>query len=451
MRERPSSSVIVTSPEGRPIGILTEQDVTRRVAFQDTAAVPVEALMSSPLHFIHDDDYLFRGIALMHRHRLRHLPVVDGSGKVVGILDLHNALASAVARGLNLIDRLTHEETLEGLLHVKKAQVEVADALLEDRVPAVGIQSLLTHINNDIYRRIIALILREFAEEGWGEPPATFGVIVMGSVGRGESFLYPDQDYGFILEDYQDRQQGRVDAYFVEMAERMSRMLEATGFPTCRGGVMAKNPLWRKTLSQWREQVSSWLERSDDETLRFGDIFFDFQHVFGDRDYAVSLRHHVTGVVRENHVFLRQMQRVQQDHGVALGVFGKLDPEDEKGPNRGKLNLKYRGLLPLVEAVRLLALREGVAETSTLERIAGLHEMGVVSRNEQDYLGAAFHHLTDLLLRQQIHDFQEGLEVGPCVSHAGLSEREKRVLADSLRVINELRNRVRAEFTAEII
>ena len=31
----------------------------------------------------------------MRRHRLRHMPVVDGAGAVVGMLELHEALAVA--------------------------------------------------------------------------------------------------------------------------------------------------------------------------------------------------------------------------------------------------------------------------------------------------------------------------------------------------------------------
>jgi signal-transduction protein with cAMP-binding, CBS, and nucleotidyltransferase domain len=436
MRESQCSSVVLATPEGHPIGILTEQDVVRRVAFLSLASTPVSEVMTSPLHIIHDDDYLFHGIALMRRLGLRQLPVINRDGRLTGILHLHDALAGAVDRVVDLIERLTHEETPEGLKQVKEAEVEVADALLRDSVPAVEIQKLLTHINNDIYRRVQSMVLREFIEEGWGEP-------------RGESFLNPDQDSDIILMDYPDARHTVVDTYFIEVSRRTSVLLDSVGIPACRGYVMALNPQWRKTLTQWCAQIRYWLERPGTITLRYADIFFDFCHVSGREDLASSLRQFVTGAVRQNHAFLREMQRVQQDHGVALGARGRLAPEQE-GPDKGKIQLKYGGMLPLVETIRLLALRDGVAETSTLGRIDALVARGTLTRDEQDYLRNAFHTLTALILRQQIKDFKDSRTMSSAVALATLSQRERDKLADSLRAVRDLRERVRLELTAEI-
>jgi signal-transduction protein with cAMP-binding, CBS, and nucleotidyltransferase domain len=450
MRESLCSSVVVATPEGHPIGILTEQDVVRRVAFLSPASTPVSEVMTSPLHIIHDDDYLFHGIALMRRLGLRQLPVINREGRLSGILHLHDALAGAVNRVVDLIERLTHEETPEGLKRVKGAGVEVADALLRDGVPAVEIQKLLTHINNDIYRRVQSMVLQELIQEGWGQPPVEFDLIVMGSGGRGESFLNPDQDSGIILTDYPDTRHTVVDTYFIEVSRRMSLLLDAVGIPACRGYVMALNPQWRKTLTQWCAQIRYWLERPGTITLRYADIFFDFCHVSGREDLASSLRQFVTGAVQQNHAFLREMQRVQQDHGVALGARGRLAPEQEEGPDKGRIQLKYGGMLPLVEAIRLLALRDGVAETSTLGRIEALFAGGTLARDEQDYLSDAFHTLTALILRQQIKDFKDGRAVSSAVALATLSQREQDRLTDSLRAVRDLRERVRLELTAEI-
>jgi len=449
MRDFSASSIVVTSPERHPIGILTEQDVVRRIAFLNPATTPVSEVMSSPVKTIHDDDYLFHGIAIMNRLGLRHLPVVDRGGYLTGILHLHDALTGAITHVVNLIERLTHEETPEGLKLVKQAEVVVVDALLKDRIPATEIQTLLTHINNDINCRVLSLILKELVEEGWGEPPVEFDMIIMGSGGRGENFLYPDQDNGFILMDYPDSQHAMVDTYFVEVAKRMSLLLDTVGIPTCRGDVMATNPRWRKTLPQWCMQINEWLERPDPVTLRCADIFFDFQHISGREELAIDLRHHVSRVIQQNHVFLREMQLVQQDHGVALGKFGKLALEQES-LHKGKVNLKYHGILPLVEAIRLLALREGVAQTSTLGRIEALYSSGILSHDEQDYLSDAFHNLTTLVLRQQIHDFKKGLEVSTYVNPDMLSSRGKDNLMDSLQAISALRSRVHSEFTGDV-
>jgi hypothetical protein len=58
----------------------------------------------------------------------------------------------------------------------------------------------------------------------------------MGSGGRGESLLFPDQDHGFVLADYPDEQHGEIDPWFIELAERFTATLDRLHFPLCDGG-----------------------------------------------------------------------------------------------------------------------------------------------------------------------------------------------------------------------
>lgn len=450
MDEEKASSVLVVDVDGHLAGILTERDVTARIALRCTGGEPLEDLMTSPVHAIGADDYLYYAIARMRRLGWRHMPVVDGDWHPVGIIDLQDALCVAAYQTVRLIEKVSHEGTLDGFREIKAAQVELADSLFRDNVPAPEIQSLITHINRDIHRRVIEAHVLAMRERGWGDPPVSFAVIIMGSGGRGENFLYPDQDNGFILEDYPDREHQRIDAFFIELAERMTRDLDAIGFPLCRGFVMATNPLWRKTRSQWRDQMRYWGRKRGFVTLRLADIFFDFRGVYGQAAFARELRSHVTSLLKSSPAFLQEIAREVSQYGVALGWFGRLLTEKEKPEHKGKLDLKYAGILPLVSNIRLLALREGLAEASTLERIDTLRDAGVLDKHEADYLAGAFAFITGLLLRQQIDDFKAGREVGNHVHPDNLSEREQDILVDSLKAIDALRQRIRGEFTAEI-
>lgn len=448
MREAKVSSVIVCEANV-PVGIVTEQDICRGAAFEPARDLPVGELMSSPLLSIRDDEFLYHAIARMRRAGLRHMPVVDAKNLVVGILQLHDALAVAASHVVEHIDALTHEESLDGMALTKAAQVEVATRLFEDSVPAPDVQSLLTRINNDLYRRVVALCVREMAVDGWGEPPVAFDVIVMGSGGRGESFLHPDQDNGFVLADYPDELHCEVDPWFIELAERMTHALNHVGFSYCRGYVMATNPVWRKTISQWRSQIGKWVSESERIFLRMADIFFDFVPVYGDGAITGDLRGFVAGMARQ-HFFLRRMYENDEEHGVALGFFGHIKTDPLPGEGQGEVNLKLTGTLPLVGAVRIMALREGIPQTSTLKRIALLHEQGVLSSDEQDYLCGAFRHITDLLLRQQLADYRAGESVGDHVPLEALSARERDMLVDAFKAIRALRSRLRAELSGDI-
>jgi len=446
-----ASCAIVVDLNVRPIGIITEQDIARRITFRMPPDTPVESVMTTPVMTIQRRDYLYHAIAWMRWNRLRHMPVVDRDGQLVGGLYLHDAIGAASERLMGQIDPLTHEDSVEGLHEVKDALVELAEELFSDNVPAPEIQQLISHINNDMYRRVGEAAVNAMEMEGWGKPPVVASTIVMGSSGRGENYLFPDQDNGFILSEYPDADHGRIDTYFIELAERMCRDLNDIGLPYCNGYCMAMNPLWRKTLSQWIEQITLWGRKSNFVAIRLSDIFFDFQPVWGDRTLARELRHAVTGMVRHNHFFLRQMFQDKSDHNVALGMFGRIVTQKDEDGYGGQVDLKYTGTIPLVGAIRLLALREGVEETSTLGRIAGLQEHGVLRMTEKEDLTNAFHVITDILLRKQIKDFKAGRRVNYHVDPDTLNKRHRASLVSALKSIDSLRKRVHMEFTAEIL
>ncbi len=144
------------------------------------------------------------------------------------------------------------------------------------------------------------------------------------------------------------------------------------------------------------------------------------------------------------------MYHDEVDHNVALGLFGRFITEKKDEAHKGEINLKHTGTIPLVEAVRLLALREGIEATSTLARIGALHVRGILDINDKDYLTSAYNHIAMLLLRQQIRDFRAGRRVGSYVSPRSLSKRESDLLVDSFKAIDTLRKRVRMDFTGDV-
>lgn len=450
MAAEDASSATVVNEAGQPIGIVTEQDITRQAAFQARPDQRAETIMTSPVLTIPADEYLYHAIGRMRRRSLRHMPVVDGAGGLVGMLDLHDTMAVASEGLIGQIDRLTTKGTRDELKAVKQTQVELARELFDEGHPATAIQALLTHINNDIYKRIVDGAVQAMEKDGLGPPPVAFDVIVFGSGGRDENYLFPDQDNGFVLADYPDAEHNRIDGYFIELAERMTKDLDYVGFPLCKGYCMATNPLWRKTISQWIEQINLWSQKHNFVALRLSDIFFDFRAVWGEAVLAGQLRREVTQIAKGNKFFLSAMFHEIDEHDVALGFFGRFITEKEKKEYRGQINLKHTGTLPLVETVRLLALREGATQTHTLKRIDALYEKDVLDRNELESLTKAFTHLTDLALRRQVSDFLAGNPVSYYVDPKRLTKSARTDLTRAFTDINVFLKRVRSDFTGEV-
>ncbi|MBL8702008.1 MAG: CBS domain-containing protein [Alphaproteobacteria bacterium] len=444
-----SSSTLVVDEAGRLVGILTERDIAQRIALRVGAETPVERVMTTPVKTIAADDLLFRAVGRMRRERLRHMPVIDRDGKPVGVLDLNEALAAAAARMVDQIDRLTRDASLDGLAEVKRAQAELAQDLFDDNIPAPEIQALITDINIDLHRRVLEGAIATLAAEGWGPAPVPMTLLIMGSGGRGENFLFPDQDNGLILADYPDADHGRIDAWYIALAERLTQGLDRIGFPLCKGGVMATNPLWRKTAAQWREQIALWGERRSPVAVLFADIFMDFRAAWGDPAPAATLRRQVGEMLRRHPGMLTAMANDETNRPVALGFFGGLKiAGDARHP--GRIDLKLNGTLPLVGSLRLFALRAGLEETSTLGRLTALAARGIIGANDADKLRHAFAQVTLALLRQQLVDFHAGREVGNYVDPDGLSGLEREHLVEALKAIDRLRKHARSEFTGAL-
>ena len=113
MRDRGVGSVIVTDLEGVPQAMVTDRDLAVRVlADERPGAESVGEHASRPLINGEPEMDLEEAAALMVRHRIRRLPVLDGA-RLVGIVTLDDI---AVRTGnLEVAQRMT-AEVIEGAL-----------------------------------------------------------------------------------------------------------------------------------------------------------------------------------------------------------------------------------------------------------------------------------------------------------------------------------------------
>ncbi|MCM0020883.1 MAG: DUF294 nucleotidyltransferase-like domain-containing protein [Tagaea sp.] len=451
MAESGASIVLALDGAGKLAGVLTERDIVTRVAFKADPNAPVSALMTKAPLTAPPDEPLYRVIALLRRQGFRHVPVVERDGEPLGVIARADALAAVSARllaELDVLGRLGHG--LDDHIAAKRAQAAFARALLDDGLPAPDIQRAISEINRDIHRDLLDNAIAQMATEGKGPPPIDFTLLIMGSGGRGESFLAPDQDNGFLLADYPDDEHTRIDAWFVDLAERFTAALDKAGFEFCKGGVMATNPLWRKTRAQWRDQIAMWIRRRSPVALLYADIFFDFAAAWGDPAPAIELRRHVAELLARERGFLHAMLGEDRRLGVALGFFGGLKATGT-GEHAGEIDLKINGTMPLVASARLWALAKGVEATGTRERLAALAKLDVVSGTETAELGEAFEIVTFVLLRGQLTDVAAGKPPDNFVRPDEMDKREREKLIDALKTIDRFAARTRAEFTGKLI
>lgn len=100
-------AVVVTDDGHKIDGIISERDVVRHLAHEQegTLRIPVEELMTSSVSTCTADSAVDDVMATMIDGRFRHMPVVDGSGDLWGLVSLAD-LANA---RLNQLKALTVE------------------------------------------------------------------------------------------------------------------------------------------------------------------------------------------------------------------------------------------------------------------------------------------------------------------------------------------------------
>jgi CBS domain-containing protein len=106
MAERHVGSVLVTRNDV-PVGILTERDYARKVILcgRSSADTAVSEIMSTPLLTVTPDDSMNHCMELMTTHRIRHLPVLDGS-RLAGMVSIGDLLKSLLAQRQREIEQL---------------------------------------------------------------------------------------------------------------------------------------------------------------------------------------------------------------------------------------------------------------------------------------------------------------------------------------------------------
>lgn len=110
--------VVVAQRQGIqvPIGILTDRDIVLSIVASDPEHLPcllVGDAMSDDLVTVRMETELADGLKLMQQRGIRRLPVVDGTGGIVGIVTADDIIRFLAEELGDLVELLNREEQVE--------------------------------------------------------------------------------------------------------------------------------------------------------------------------------------------------------------------------------------------------------------------------------------------------------------------------------------------------
>ncbi len=429
------SSVIVFNADGQPTGIVTDRDMREKVvARARNVNDSVKDIMSLPLVRVDVKDYCFEAVLRMIKHNIHHILVIK-EGTLKGVLTNHDLMLLQGSSPLSFAKDLESQQTIEGLIPVSVKINRVVGLLLKEGARASNITKIITELNDRLVRKVL-----EIAEKQFGQPPVAYCWVSLGSEGRKEQTFKTDQDNAVIYADPETTmQEAEIRRYFTEFTGFVKDGLLRCGFPPCPADYMPTNPKWCQPLGVWKKYISDWVSTPTPDALLNALTFFDFRPLHGENALAEDLRTYLIGALKDQKVFLGHLANMAIKNSPPIGFFKSFVVEKD-GEHKNELNLKVKGVAPLVDIIRLFALERGIRETSTLERIAALRASHTIVQEYADEFEHAFEFIMLLRIHHQFSQLSVGGAPDNFINPNKLSNLEKRSIKDAFHLITTVQD-----------
>jgi CBS domain-containing protein len=361
------SSIIILNANEQPSGIVTDRDMREKVVARGKSVDdPVRDIMSHPLVRVDVKDYCFEAVLRMIKHNIHHMVVIK-DGHLKGVLTNHDLMLLQGSSPLSFAKDLESQHTIEGLVPVSVKINRVIGLLLKEGARANNITKIITELNDRLVRKIL-----EMAEKKFGNPPLPYCWVSLGSEGRKEQTFKTDQDNAIVFADPETAsQEEEARYYFAGFTAYVKESLLRCGFPPCPADYMASNPRWCQPLRTWKRYVADWVATPTPDALLSALTFFDFRPVHGENALAEELRTHLIGILKDQKVFLGHLANMAIKNTPPIGFFKSFVVEKD-GVHKNELNLKVKGVAPLVDIIRLFALVRGVRVSYSMLVLYGM-------------------------------------------------------------------------------
>jgi CBS domain-containing protein len=427
-------AVVIADQALRPLGVMTLRDMIERVVLPSIDLdVPVVGVMTGGVVALPGDASPHLARLMLARHGLRHLVVTDGAGRLVGVLSRSDLYASRFAGSDDLVEAIQSARGVDSLAQAAARVREAATAMVELGEGSGAVGEWIAMLNDLVVQAAIDL-----AEAEIDIPLVPWCWLAFGSEGRLEQTLATDQDNGLIFACGADDDPEALRKGFLPFARRVNELLDACGFPLCKGEVMAGNPRWCLSLGEWRACFAGWMRSGTADDLLNATIFFDFRPLAGDWQLAAALQRWLLGLAADTPLFLRFMATNALRGGPPLGVIRDFSVDRETG----LIDLKRDGSRLFVDAARIYALALGIGETATVSRLQAAGEALKWPRREVRALLDAFGFIQQLRLASPREPGGAANQIAP----ASLSELERAFLKESFRQARRLQQKLQVRY-----
>jgi CBS domain-containing protein len=362
----------------------------------------------------------------MMRLGIHHLPVLGPDGALAAVVSSGDLMRVQSPHPLRLVRDIQRAGSPGDVARLARQGPGMLAGLAQSGAGMSEVGRIAGRITDACTRRLLALTV-----DALGEAPMDWTWLAFGSQARLEQGLISDQDNGLLLAEEPDADAAE---YFRRLAEAVCDGLNECGYVFCPGGVMAKGE-WRLSYAAWRARFDDWMREPAPKSVMQSSIFFDLRAVAGNGELAGKLHREVLDQARDAEIFRRFLAAESIGHRPPIGLFRQF--VQERGGEQSKgLNLKKRGVIPIVDLARVRALEGGLDVIHTEERLQAAAEAEQISAGDADDLIHAFRFIGDIRLRHQARQLEAGRQPDHLVDPDELSGLHRRYLRSAFGIVS---------------
>ncbi len=415
------------------MGIVTGSDIQRRVIeLQLNLDNPAYLIMSSPVQYINSDKTVEDAVIFCEQNRINHLLVKSDSGLNVGLFSLNKfypQLKNNISFLKSLISRSQNPDELKDIYNM---YINLVKPLIKNDISIEYITRLSSDFSDEITRKIIDLSIQEI-----GKPPVDFAFICLGSLGRKEETLLTDQDNAIVYQNTDESLREVAKKYFLKLGKKVSYYLDKIGYKYCIGEVMASNEKWCQPLKVWEMMFKTWINQPEPKNLLDASIFFDLRTVYGS-DYLVDkLRNIIINEAPEQNQFL---------YHLANNAFNS---KNQHIIANEYIDLK-NAVIPIIMFARVYALKNGITNTNTLERLNMLREKNLIKEELVKELIFIYGSLMKYRFKNQLINIENQIEISNKMLIGSISETELSLLKKLVSSIPDYISLLKYDFRLDV-
>ena len=445
MTSHDATAVLVNDADGEILGIVTDHDLRERVLAENMSPnTPIHEIMSAHPIKISENALVYEALIKMEENGIQHLAVEASDGEIVSVIDNRSLIQFPNYGPIVLNREILRAVTVDEIALKVRRVPSLARTLLESSARPRVVTNMMTTVCDSATQRLVQLAMDEL-----GPSPVAFAFIGMGSQGRQEQTLLTDQDNGIIFAAPPAADLANVSDYFLRLGKFVCDGLEQAGYTPCRGGVMAANERWCRSLPGWISGFEEWVEKAEPQEIINLSIFFDFRTVFGEAELTQRLRLAMFSALKERPAVFNYFAQNALQFRPPFRLLGNVYLGGGSSEHGGEINLKD-AMMPIVAFARLYALRHSLDQTHTMERIDALVDRNVLHSSSRDEMVDAYNFLMQLRLQTQVAAIQAE-EPPSNLFHPGkLGYSQKGLLKQAFAQISAVQKKISYDFLGGI-